>query len=183
MSEISDRYDRLSSTFAATLAAVPEDRWDAATPCQEWTTLDLVRHVVDSQGLFLSLVGREVGPLPPLEKDPTGAFDAARAAVLADLQDPERAGAEFEGHAGRTTLERAVDRFLTFDLVVHRWDLARATGLDEGIDQADLAFVRQGTDAMGDMLHTSGSTAPPLDPPPGADEQTALLARLGRRAW
>ena len=61
MSEVSERYRRLSDAFATKVAAVPADKWDAPTPCGDWTTRDLVRHVVDTQGLFLGLVGKQIG--------------------------------------------------------------------------------------------------------------------------
>src|SRR5436189_1031131 len=53
MSEISERYKRLGDAFADKIAAVPHDRWDSQTPCEEWTARDLVGHVVNTQGMFL----------------------------------------------------------------------------------------------------------------------------------
>ena len=73
MSEISDRYRRLSATFADKIAAVPPDRWAAATPCTEWSARDLVRHVVETPGMFFGLVGRELRPGPSMDDDPLGA--------------------------------------------------------------------------------------------------------------
>ena len=40
-------------------------------------------------------------------------------------------GRRSTGFFGETTFESAIDRFANFDLVVHRWDLARATGGDD----------------------------------------------------
>ena len=59
MSEISDRYRRLSDAFAKKIAAVPGERWDSQTPCEEWTARDLVGHVVNTQGMFLGFIGKE----------------------------------------------------------------------------------------------------------------------------
>ncbi|MEV2278965.1 TIGR03086 family metal-binding protein [Nocardiopsis sp. NPDC049922] len=183
MSDIAKRYDRLSADFARAVAAVPEDGWSADTPCEGWTARDLVRHVVDTQGTFLGLVGRELGDIPSVDDDPAAAWDAARTVVLADLNDPERAGAEFDGFFGRTTFAQAVDRFLGFDLVIHRWDLCRATGQDERIDPDDVRWVREAADRFGSNLRREGVCRAELTPPEGADEQTRLLAHLGRRAW
>lgn len=183
MSEISERYARLSSAFAAKVAAVPPDRWASPTPCGEWTVRDLVRHVVDIHGMFLGLVGRELGAIVSVDDDPVAAIGAARAVVQADLDDPGRAGAGFEGFFGPTTFEMSIDRFVNFDLVVHGWDLARATGLDERIDPGDIARVAAGVAAFGDTLYSSGVCAAPLDAPPRADDQTRLMASLGRRSW
>jgi uncharacterized protein (TIGR03086 family) len=131
MTEISQRYARLADAFAAKVAAVPADRWSAPTPCENWTARELVGHVVSTQGMFLGFVGRSIGDVPSVDGDPLAAWNTVRSAVQRDLEDPEKAGAEFEGMMGKQTFEGAVDRFLSFDLIVHGWDLARATGLDE----------------------------------------------------
>lgn len=183
MSEISERYARLSTAFAATVAAVPADRWASPSPCAEWTTRDVVRHVVETQAMFLGFVDKKVGDAPGVDDDPVAAFDAARGVVQTELDDPERAAASFEGFGGPTTFEAAVDRFLNFDLVVHRWDLARAAGLDERIDPADVERVAAGVREFGDMLYESGSCHRPLEAPPDADDQVRMLASVGRRAW
>jgi uncharacterized protein (TIGR03086 family) len=183
MSEISERYDRLSAAFADTAAQVPGDRWDAQSPCEGWTARDVVRHVVDAQGMFLGFVGRSLPDLPSVDDDPAAAFEAARSVVLADLEDPERASTGFEGFFGPTTFEEAVERFLCFDLVVHRWDLARAASLDDRIDPEDLRWAAAKLPTFGDVLYTSGACAPALDPPSGADDQTRFLALVGRRSW
>jgi uncharacterized protein (TIGR03086 family) len=181
MSEISERYARLSDAFAAKIAAVPRHAWANPSPCADWTARDVVRHVVETQGMFLGFVGRSLGEVPSVDEDPAGAFDAARAVVLADLEDPARAAAEFDGMFGRSTFEAAVDRFLNFDLVVHGWDLARATGLDDTIAPGDVARVREAADTFGEAMRGPRAFGPALDPPPGADAQDELLAFLGRK--
>jgi uncharacterized protein (TIGR03086 family) len=181
MSEIADRYRRLSTAFADRVAAVPTDAWDSPTPCEEWTARDLVAHLVEVHGMFLGLVGRELRPGPSVDDDPLGAFVSARNQVQADLEDPERAGAEYDGYFGRTTFAETVDRFLGFDLVVHGWDLARATGQDERIPPEDVRRVWADTEVFGDAMRSSRTCGPAIEPPPGADEQARLLAYLGRR--
>src|SRR5512136_566563 len=117
MTETSDRYRRLTGAFADRIAAVPADGWDAPTPCAEWTARELVVHVVASQGMFRSLVGREDTPEVDAAADPAGAFRTVTACVQADLDDPDRAGTTFVGMFGEQTFEQAVDRFLVFDLI------------------------------------------------------------------
>ena len=181
MSETSDRYARLADAFADKVAAVPEDRWSSPSPCEGWTARDVVRHVVDTQGMFLGFVGDEVGAAPSVDDDPSGAFAAARAKVQARLEDPEGAAAEFDGFFGRSTFEQGVDRFLCFDLVVHNWDLSRAAGLDDRIDPADVADLRERAKSFGDAMRGPGAFGPEVEAPEGADDQAKLLAFLGRR--
>jgi uncharacterized protein (TIGR03086 family) len=182
MSDISDRYRNLADAFADKIAAVPSDKWDAQSPCPDWTARDVVQHMVDTQGMFLGFVGKELGPIPSVDDDPGGAWDAARAQTQHELDDPERAGAEFDGFFGRSRYDEAVNRFLCFDLVVHGWDLARATGLDDRIEPAEIGRVREQAEAFGDAMRGPRAFGPALEPPPNADEQTKLLAFLGRRA-
>lgn len=180
MSEIADRYRRLAAAFTDKAAAVPTHRWESPSPCEGWTARDVVGHVVQTQGMFLGFVGRSALEGPSVDDDPVGAWQTATAAVQADLDDPERASAEFEGHFGRQTFEQAVDRFLCFDLVVHGWDLARAAGLDDAIADEDLARVRAAAEPFGDAMRGPGAFGPEVDPPADADEQTRLMAFFGR---
>jgi uncharacterized protein (TIGR03086 family) len=181
MTEVSERYARLGDAFAAKIAAVPADQWSSPSPCENWTARDIVDHVVMTQGMFLGFVGRSFGDIPSVADDPLGAFDAARAVVQHDLEDPACAGAEFEGGMGKMTFETGVDRFLNFDLVVHGWDLARATGLDERIDPADVERLRVAAEGFGDAMRGPKAFGPAVEPPAGADEQQRVLAFLGRR--
>src|SRR3954469_731839 len=98
----SERYRRLSDDFAQKIAAVPSDAWDNQSPCEDWTALDVVRHVVATQGMFQTMVGREMPDLPSVGADPVAAWDAARAVTQRDLDDPEKAEQEFEGQMGRS---------------------------------------------------------------------------------
>ena len=85
-------------------------------------------------------------------------------------------------HPERLANKTAVDRFLNTDLVVHGWDLARATGQDEQIDQDDVARVEKVSEGFGEGMRSPRAFGPALDPPAGADRQTKLLAWLGRQA-
>src|SRR5262249_41092405 len=141
----------------------------------------LVQHVIDTQGMFLGFVGKQMGDLPSVQDDPGAAWDAARAKIQAELDDPATAQAEFDGFTGRTTFETAVDRFLVVDQIVHGWDLARAEGLDENISAADIAHVREASKAWGPAMRSPQAFGPEVDVPAGASDQDQLLGFLGRR--
>ncbi|HEX2577282.1 MAG TPA: TIGR03086 family metal-binding protein [Aquihabitans sp.] len=184
---MADRYRRRAAAFTETVAAVPDDRWSAPSPCPEWDARAVVDHVIGAQGTFAQLVGRELAPGPAVADDPLGAWVAARDQTQAALDDPELATVEFDGFAGRSTFEAAADRFLSLDLIVHRWDLARATGVDDRIPDDDVealdAAMRQMDEQMAEAMRSPGAFGPALDPPPDADAQTRVLAFAGRRAW
>jgi uncharacterized protein (TIGR03086 family) len=69
------------------------------------------------------------------------------------------------------------------DLVIHGWDLARAIGEDEAIDPELLDAVYPYYEPIVAILKQTGAFGPVVEPPPGADRQTVLLAMLGRQAW
>lgn len=181
MGEIAERYRRLSQAFADKVAAVPAQAWAKPSPCEGWTAADVVDHVVTTQAMFLGFVGDSPPEGPAVAADPVGAWDTARKAVQARLDDPELAAAEFDGFSGRSTFEAAVGRFLCMDLVVHGWDLARAAGLDETIEPSDIARVHEQAVEFGDNLRGPRAFGPALPEPPGASAQDRLLAFLGRR--
>lgn len=182
MTDIAARYRRLAAQFRDRVAHLQADQWDAATPCDGWSVRELVAHVVGAHEQFEVLVGRTLAAGTELGDDPLAVIDGAFDQVAAELAD-DRADVSFDGYFGRSTFAEAVDGFLSFDLVVHGWDLATAAGQDTTIDPADVAFVRGGVAGFGPALHSDGVCGPALDAPVDADEQTTMLAELGRRAW
>lgn len=182
MGEIAERFRLLSEDFTARVTAVPADCWESPAPCEGWTARDVVGHMVGNAGWFFKLIHREPPAGPSVADDPAGAWLATRDALQEALDDPEVAGTEYESQAmgGRGTFEGAVDRFGNFDVLIHTWDLSRAAGLDEHLDPGEVHRAFEKALPMDEMLRSSGACGPRLDPPPGADEQTQLLAFLGR---
>jgi len=181
MTEISERYKRLSDAFAKKIENVSDDQWSAQTPCEEWNARDLVGHVVNTQGMFLGFIGEELGDIPSATDDPAGAWRAASARVQATLEDPEKAPKEFEGGLGKSTFEAAVDRFLNTDLVVHGWDLARATGQDDTMAGEDIERIKQYMEPLADKMRGPNAFAEEVDVADDASAQDKLLAFLGRQ--
>jgi uncharacterized protein (TIGR03086 family) len=182
MSEILDRYRQLAAAFAEKIAGVPPGSWNDPTPCTEWNVRELVAHVVEMSAVHLRIVGRPVPPGPSVDDDPLGAFKAVSNQIEEDLADPVRAEARFENRFFQCTFAEAIDRALCLDLAVHGWDLARATGQDERIDPAVLPSVWAAVKQFGDdVLRNPMVFASAVDLPEGADDQTRLLAHLGRQ--
>ncbi|MGA9774366.1 MAG: hypothetical protein WBU92_00405, partial [Candidatus Dormiibacterota bacterium] len=113
--------------------------------------------------------------------DPASAWRSASAAVAEALADPERAATEVKSRAGVMTFEQMVGTLLCADTLVHTWDLARATGLDERLDPEAVAVAHRFLLPRGDQMRVPGGFGPAVEPPPGADDQTRFLCFTGRR--
>lgn len=182
MSEISERYRKVAAAFTERVRAVPQAAWDNPAPCEGWVARDVVRHLVEwMPGLFLGRAGMEVPDGPSADEDPESAWVVASGAIQAALDNPALATREFESQAGRHTVERAVDMLGTPDVLVHTWDLARATGLDETLDPEEVHRLFVGLEPYDELLRTSGHYGPRIAVPDDADEQTKLIAFTGRR--
>ena len=182
MTSIADHYRTLAGNFSDTVDAVPPDRWDDASPCEEWSAREVVQHVVDTEIGMLERVGLTADP-PPAGDAPSARWSAVRDLVQDALDDPERAEREYDGLFGRTTFEKTIDTFGCFDLLVHRWDLARATGLTshEAMPTEELTRAFEMGRSLGDNLRQPGVCGPAVEIADDADEQSRLLAFLGRQ--
>lgn len=67
------------------------------------------------------------------------------------------------------------------DLIVHRWSQARSQGRDACLTQAGLALVDAAAGGWGEHACAPGIFGAPVDVAAGADGQTRVLARTGRR--
>ncbi|GIH93417.1 TIGR03086 family metal-binding protein [Planobispora siamensis] len=176
-----DRYRRLAAAFTAKLEGVGADKWGDPTPCTDWSVGELVGHVVAMHEVHLFQVNRRPLARPDVERDPLGAFAVIRDQVQADLDDRGRAEETYTGRFGRWTFAEGIDRSICTELVVHGWDLARATGQDDRIDPVEIRRVRASLMIVGDDVVRGMMAGPEAEVGPDADEQARLLAYLGRR--
>lgn len=183
MSDTAMRYRTVAGRFSAHVRAVPDDAWANASPCTGWDARDIVRHLVEWFPDFLrSGAGVELPVGPSVDTDPAAAWVTLSDGVQALLDDVELAQTPFSHpHAGDHPLEQAVAIFFIGDVFVHTWDLARATGLDETLDPDEVRAMLAGVEEYDDALRVGGQYGPRVAVPADADEQTRLLAFLGRR--
>lgn len=182
MSTESDRFRRIAADFTRVVEAVPADTWDAPAPPEGWRARDVVGHLVDwMTALFLDTWEVPRPSLPSVEDDPAGAWAGLRDALQAALDDPEVAAAERTILPGTMTFAVAVDRLGTSDVFMHQWDLARATGGDERLDPDEVRSLLAGMEPMDEVLRQSGQFGPRVEVPADADEQTRLIAFIGRQ--
>ena len=190
MSESATRFEKVAAGFTARVEAVAPDAWERPAPCEGWVARDVVRHLVEwlpGPGFLLGAFGVETGPIPTVEKDPVAAWTVVRDAIQRALDDPALAArVEDCGPIGKMSLEAAVDMTCTPDVLIHTWDLARAAGLDERLDSDEVHLMVSGIEALPaeveESMRSSGHYGPRVAVPDDADEQTRLLAFMGRQA-
>jgi uncharacterized protein (TIGR03086 family) len=185
--ELESLYRRTVETWTARVSAVPPERWDAPTPCSEWTVRDLVNHVAGEDAWTVPLLNgatiEEVGD--SLDGDLLGEDPVRSAVRLAD--DAVAVAAERLPEGGTVHLSYGDEdageyiRQLAADHLVHAWDLAAATGGDTTLADDLVADVAGWFAEHEEGYRTAGAVAPRVDAEPG-DAQTALLAAFGRQA-
>ncbi len=173
-----ERFDTAAEGFRRRLVGVTEDDAGRPAPCEGWTARDVIDHTVGVVVMVADLVGDPVAPDP-------GAGDLARYDLaVADLHrkvaDPGLGATEVDGPFGRMALKQLVSGIVVHDLLVHTWDLARATGGDERLDAELVTHTLASMTPYDEVLRDHGfAHKVPVDD--DADDQTRLLCFLGRR--
>ena len=180
MAEAVDRYIKLAEDFGARVEAASDDAWSKPSPCPEWTARDVVAHVLGSQQRILAgLSGGEPKELGA-DDDPKQAYRASLDAVKEALKDESKLSENVEGPMGPMPLEMLIGRILASDVLVHTWDLARAVGGDERLDQEAVEGAFSGLKPLDAMIRRPGVFGDKVEPPEGADLQTQFLCFVGR---
>jgi uncharacterized protein (TIGR03086 family) len=165
-------------------------QWSAPTPCPEWSVADLTDHVVASnRRVAFALQGE---PAPPSltgdgDRDGSSGTDDRLAAYRRSVDDL------YEAFAAPGALDRIVSvpfgqvpgavalQLRVVELVVHGWDLARATGqridVPDEVVRAALEFTRQALPLVPADRAPFGPPQPARETARALDELAALLGR------
>ena len=182
MTEIADRYRRVAAGFTERARHVTPDAWERAAPCEGWVARDVVRHLVEWVPAFFQAAGGPDLPSGSVDDDPAGAWSALTDAIQRALDDSAASSATIaHPRAGTHRFDDAIDIFVTGDVLVHTWDLARAAGLDETLDPDEVERQLAGMEPWDEALRSSGQYGPRVAVPDGADAQSRLIAFTGRR--
>jgi len=182
MTDVQENYRLVSSGFDAAVQAVSPDKWEVQSPCEQWTARGVVAHVVEGhRGVIANVRGGESQPFGA-DEDPKRAWEEVSRAIDEITGDPEAVAKEVDGPTGLMSAGEIISRFVTMDLLVHTWDLARTIGADERLDEDSVRRAYEGLKPMDDMIRQPNVFGPKLDPPADADLQTEFLYFLGRQA-
>ena len=173
---MSERYEKVSDTFNARVDGVDDGGWDDPAPCEGWVARDVVRHLAEWLPGFFASWDVDFGDLP---EEPVARWRAVDAAIRAGLADPEVAERRRDTPMGPQTFAEAVGTFCLGDVLVHTWDLARATSQDEALDPAEVHDIYVSMQPADEVIRGE-HFGPKVAVPDDADEQTRLLAFVGR---
>jgi uncharacterized protein (TIGR03086 family) len=172
------------------VAGIDPSQYSLPTPCSDWDVHDVLNHLLGTLALGRDLLSDAspgagaIGPgqLPAddlVGDDPAGAYGKGVAELLA------AAGGDALDRTHATPLGdmpgQVLGGFTTLDILVHGWDLARATGQDPELDaevaEPVLAFAHE---AFVDDAARGPSIGPEVAVPSGASVTDRLVGFLGR---
>lgn len=175
-----------AEAITALIAGMTPDQLDNPTPCNDWSTRDLLNHVVGGAHMFAAAfsgqppAGGHDGPVDLLGDDPAAAWQGAVDAFIAGVNSPGALDNIVPMPWGPTP-GTVMYELLKFDVLVHAWDLARATGqsFDPSAELVDgtIEIARQ---LISPEFRASGAFGPELDAPAGASPIERLAAFTGR---
>jgi uncharacterized protein (TIGR03086 family) len=182
-----EQLDSVHETMQPLVAAVGTDQWSAPTPCGDWDVRRLLAHVVGGNRVFAAALGgapleqaRQALAGDPLGEDPVVAYAESAAAVAAAFRAPGALERPVTIPFG--TVPGAVALHLRIvEVLVHGWDLARATGRtvsypDDVVGQ-EIAFSREFLPRVPPDRAPFGPSRPLPDDAPPLDRLVALLGR------
>jgi uncharacterized protein (TIGR03086 family) len=172
------------------ISGIEPDQLDNPTPCPDWDVRALLNHVTGGSDMFAECVTE--GALPDER--------------LGELMGTDRLGDDYRGAFGAAA-QRALDAFATpgatdkivtlpfgempagvalkiaiFDVTVHAWDLAKATGQSTALDPTVLGAALDACEQMiGPEMRDGKMFAAAIDIPADAPLPDRLAAAAGRQ--
>ena len=148
--------------FERRLREVRDDQWVWPTPCEQWAVRDLVNHVVAGARTYVSLLDgcsrQEASAIlngDVLGDDPVDDFVRAAAPVAGTFRRPGVFERTYP-HPSRDVLGAELAWWRAGGNAIHSWDLARAIGADEHLNEDLVAAVWAQLEPVADALAQSG---------------------------
>lgn len=166
------------------IAAISDEQCSLPTPCDGWTVRDLIEHIVTGNDGFTAAL-QEQPPAPGAPTERSGDLASRYRRSVQRLVEAFRQPGSLERMVSVPfgTVPGTVALHLRItELLVHGWDLARATGqvvvFPEDLAEKELSFTRS---ALGDIPAGRRPFAPPEPVAEEAASIDRLAACLGRR--
>ena len=171
----------LTRPMTALVADVRDDQLGDPTPCEDWRVADLLAHLFQFATVFACNARGE--PFPGTD----GLPDDWRTVVPRALEELGRAWQQESAWQGRVSAGgvemSAEDNAVVAaeELVVHAWDLARATGQDFDPDPESLGHLERFLEVFAEPIAAgTGPYGPAVSVPADASRWERLLGAAGR---
>jgi len=167
---------------ARVVGGVPGHPMDAPTPCDDWDLRTLVNHVIlwtaysaerraHGDSVAEELMTRDFTADPGFAED----YAAQLGRAVAAWSDPAAWERDL-GVMGSSTPAADVAAMLIAEIVLHGWDVARATGQEYACEDAVAAGVLACVEAQGELFRRYQGFAA-IVPLPGGEEAATVLDR------
>ncbi len=181
MSKNLRQFTKAVYAFDAVVNRVEADAWGNQTPCDEWDARALVEHqcAVLRGVTEVAQSGAMAAPNPPDDmSDPAATWAETRDGVLGALDSAGTLNQQGPFWFNAETVNDMIG-IVTWDPLVHSWDLAKATGQDPAMNEALVQASLETLQPMAGMLSKSGRTAEALEVDSASviDQYLALVGR------
>ncbi len=180
-------YARAMESTRRIIEQVPRDGWHVPTPCAEWDAQQVANHIIGENlwaaELFHGKTVAEVGAA--LDGDLTGddpaaayrrSVDVARKAIDAPAAMEATCHLSFGDYSGADYASQ-----LFMDILIHGWDIAKGTGQQTRLDTELVSRCLPIAEEFTRKFRGAGVFGEDLAVAEDADQQTKLLALVGRR--
>ncbi len=179
-------YESAVKALSPIMAGVTAAQLNSGTPCTEWSVQSLINHALAVQAFGSAVVSKGKPDMAAMGKvdhalpseGAEAAFKSITDTTLAALKKANL-GETVETPFGAMPGGNFIMIPIT-DMIIHKWDLAKATGQDAAIDNA---LAELGLQALTPALAGGRDGAffgPEVNVPASASAQDRLLALSGR---
>ena len=177
---MADVVERLHTAAAgltqAIEAAEARAAWGADSPCEGWTAGDVGDHII---GNYVGVAGR-LGTDVTRTGDRPSDWVTARDAVLHAVAQDGALDKMVDSPMGPIALGRFLAVFMELDTLIHTWDIARAVGADESLDEELCRRSYERFLPVDETIRDTGAFGPKLAYGEDDPIQVKLLRFFGR---
>ena len=177
---MADVVDRLRTAAIGLTRAIEaaEERgaWGADSPCEGWTAADVADHIIGNYASVAGTLGGDVTITGDRPRD----WATARDAVLAAAVQDGALDTVVSSPGGPTPLGRFLAIYMQLDTLLHTWDIARAVGADESLDEELCRRCYERFLPADETLRGTGAFGPKLDYSEEDPIQVKTLRFFGR---
>ena len=185
--------ERVTQRTKEVASGVTQAQAADATPCSQWSVLDLFNHLIGGLEFTAGCITGNVPDIRPNEAESSYRGETNVAVLIRAYHAAVDRALELAAAPGaleRTAMtpfgEMPVARIMmgtVMDQLVHCWDLARATGQDTALDSemVEFAYGMLVSGGFADMGRQAGFVGPEISVPDDSSLQDKMIGYMGRQ--